>query len=47
MGSNEEEEDDRKHLNDSSSQRDRHKKTRDRGYETFDDTNIVAAGYAD
>jgi hypothetical protein len=41
------EEDDQKHLNDSSNRHNRRKKRRDRGYETFGDTNIVATGYAD
>jgi hypothetical protein len=39
------EEDDQKYN--SCHRRDRHKKRRDRGYETFGDTNIVAVGYSD
>ncbi|KAK1604044.1 hypothetical protein QYE76_027717 [Lolium multiflorum] len=41
------EEDDQKHGNDSGHRRDHRKERRDRGYETFGDTNIVVAGYTD
>jgi hypothetical protein len=47
----EDEEDDRRHPNDSGSRRDRgndrHKKWRDRGYEATHNTNMVAACYTD
>jgi hypothetical protein len=41
------EEDDQNHINDSGNWRDRRKKRRDRGYETFGDANIIAEGYTD
>jgi hypothetical protein len=48
---NDDNEDDRRHPNDSSNRRDRgnkrRKKRRDRGYDAANDTNMVVAGYTD